>query len=296
MECHREREADRNSVTATGFMDLILKTELIDEETGEVENIIEVIDYKSTHAFLTSRDAESSIQLALYNMAARQKWPGMRSYICSLHMLQTGTHITVRHEPQQLAGFKKYILATAKQIEKDTSWTTKLGPDCAWCHLRTECSAYKKALAAGNHIATETIADLNKLAKEREEVAIRAKIFSKRLEEIDDVLKEHLSRTNQPLFAAGHVFSMSKVDSLQHKPLTVVTLLSEKLGLTVDQIIERTMEVQKKRLDQLLTESAQEHGLTPITMIKAALVNRAEHKISSRMNAKKEKETHKKKG
>jgi len=293
MECHRERETAKRGITAVGFMDLVLRNEMVDESTGEVEYTIEVIDYKSTHAFVTTRDAESSIQLALYNMAARQKWPGERSYTCSLHMLQTGTHITVRHTPQQLAGFKQYILATASQIEQDQSWIAKLGPDCAWCHLRAECATYQKALKAHNHIATETPADLEQLGQEREEVSIRAKIFKKRLEEIDDVLKERLSRTTQPLFLAGYIFSMSKVETLEHSPKLVIELLSERLGIPVDRIIESTMDIQKKRLDQLLTEVAQEQGLTPVAMVKAALANRAERKYSTRMNHKKDKDTHK---
>lgn len=293
LKCHCEREIVKRGITAVGFMDLVLRNELIDESTGEVEYTIEVIDYKSTHAFVTTRDAESSIQLALYNMAARQKWPGERSYTCSLHMLQTGTHITVRHTPQQLAGFKQYILATASQIEQDQSWIAKLGPDCAWCHLRAECATYQKALKAHNHIATETLADLEQLGQEREEVSIRAKIFKKRLEEIDDVLKERLSRTTQPLFLAGYIFSMSKVETLEHSPKLVIELLSERLGIPQERIIEATMEVQKKRLDQLLTEIAAEQGLTPVAMVKAALANRAERKYATRMNHKKDKDTHK---
>jgi hypothetical protein len=294
-DCHRERE-EGNSVTARGFMDLVLSDETVDESTGEVTRVIEVIDYKSTHAFLTSRDAESSIQLAVYNLAARSKWPGAEKYTCSLHMLRDGTSLTVRHEPSQLEGFKRYIIATAQQIENDTSWITKLGPDCCFCHLRSECVAYQKALKAHNHIAIESPEDLENLAREREEVAIHAKIFNKRLDEIDDVLKAHIDQIQGPLCLAGYVFSKSRVASLEHDPRAVVDLLSERLELTVDEIIKATMKVQKKGLDQLLTEQSEKHGLTAVSMVKAALVNRAEHKFTSRMNPpRKEKETHKKK-
>jgi hypothetical protein len=279
-----------------GFMDLILANETIDEETGEVTRVIEVVDWKSTHAFLTTRDAESSVQLAIYNLSAHEKWPGAEKYLCSLHMLRDGTSITVRHEASQLEGFKSYILATAHQIERDTSWITKLGPDCCFCHLRGECVAYQKALKTHNHIAVESPEDLDNLAREREEVAIHAKIFKKRLDEIDEVLEAHLDRMQGPLFLAGYVFSKSVVNSLQHDPNTVVELLSSKLGLSTEDILKATMEVQKKRLDQLLTEQSERHGLTTVSMVKAALVNRAGTKVTTRMNPpKKEKETHKKK-
>jgi hypothetical protein len=293
-ECHAER-ADQTTIVR-GFMDLVFGDDTIDEETGEVTRVIEVIDYKSTHAFLTSRDAEASIQLAIYNLAAREKWSGAQKYLCSLHMLRDGVNITVRHEPAQLEGFKRYIIATANQIERDTSWVTKLGPDCCFCHLRGECVAYQKALKTHSHLATESLADLNNLAKEREEVAIHAKIFKKRLDEIDDVLEAHLDQMQGPLFLNGYVFSKSVVKSLQHEPATVIELLSTRLGLSAEEIIKATMEVQKKRLDQLLTEQSEKHGLTKIGLVKAALVNRAGTKVTTRMNPpRKEKETHKKK-
>jgi len=283
-----------NTATAFGFMDLVLAEETVDESTGEVFRKIDVIDYKSSHAFVTTRDAEASVQLALYNLAARQKWPGAERYTCTLHMLQDGTNVTVRHEPGQLAGFKKYILATVQQIENDTTWIPKLAPDCVWCHLRAECPAYQKAAKTHNYVATETMDDLEQLAKEREQVAISAKIFTKRKEEIDAVLKEHISRMQGPLLLGGYVFSVSRVDSLEHDPRTVIELLSEKLGLQTGDIVAATMEVQKKRLDQLLTQQAETHGLTKVGLVQAALVNRADHKISSRMNPpKKEKDTHK---
>ena len=292
--CHAER-ADQ-AVVARGFMDLVLGNDAVDEETGEVTRVIEVVDWKSTHAFLTSRDAEASIQLAIYNLAAREKWPGAEKYLCSLHMLRDGTSITVRHEPLQLEGFKRYILATTHQIENDTTWVPKLGPNCCFCHLRSGCVAYQKALKSHSHIAIESPADLEALAKEREEVAIHAKIFQKRLEEITAVLEAHLDQMQGPLFLGGYVFSKSVVNSLQHDPNTVVELLSSRLGLAPEMIIRATMEVQKKRLDQLLTEQSEKHGLTTVSMVKAALVNRAGTKITTRMNPpRKEKETHKKK-
>lgn len=294
-ECHEER-AQTATVTVTGYMDLVLGDETVDEETGEVTRVIEVVDWKSTHAFLTTRDAESSIQLAIYNLAARAKWPGAEKYLCTLHMLRDGTSITVRHEPSQLEGFKSYIVATARQIESDRSWAPKLGPDCCFCHLRGECAAYQKAVKAHNHIAVESLEDLNAVAKEREQVAIHAKIFQKRLDEIDAVLEAHLDRMQGPLFLGGYVFSKSAVKSLKHDPNTVIELLSSRLGLSREAIIKATMEVQKKRLDQLLTDQSQHHDLTKIGLVKAALVNRAETRVTNRMNPpKKEKETHKKK-
>ena len=289
MECLRERT---RGVTLRGVIDLVLANDQIDESTGEVLRTIEVIDYKSTHAFLTTRDADSSLQLAIYDMAARQKCPDAAKYVCSLHMLQTSTHIQIIHDTDQLDSYKKYILATAKQIESEENWPTKLGSDCAWCHIRHDCLAYKKALATQNHIATETMTDLERLAEEREEVAIRAKIFNKRLDEIDDVLKENLSRSKMPLTLAGQIFKLSMVETIEYEPQLVIDILSERLGMSPIEIAIHTMDTTKKKLEAMLTTAAEKHGLTAISMVKAAMLNRATRKYHTRMTHKKDKDSH----
>lgn len=292
-ECHRERNQERaKSVTMRGVIDLVLSDEQVTED-GEVLRTIEVIDYKSTHAFLTTRDADSSLQLAIYDMVARQLWPDATKYVCSLHMLQTSTHIQIIHEPHQLENYKRYVLATVKQIESEKVWPTKLGRDCAWCHLRADCTAYQKALAAKNYIATETTSDLERLAEEREEVAIKAKIFDKRLDEIDAVLRENLSRSKMPLTLAGQIFKLSQVETIEYEPKLVIDILSERLGMDPIEIAAHTMETTKKKLEALLTTAAEKHGLTAVTMIKAALLNRAGRKYTTRMTHKKDKDSRK---
>lgn len=288
-------DADVPGVNVRGVIDLAIADETIDEETGEVLTSIEIVDYKSTHAFLTTRDAEASIQLAIYAIAARKKWDHASRFTSSLHMLQTGTHIQVEHGIEQREGFRDYILATAQQIENEESWLQKLGSDCAWCHLRTECPAYQQALKSKSHIATETPDDLERLVQERQEVALRAKLYKKRQDELDAVLKENLSRTNQPLIMGGEVWRMSKVESLEYDPKLVVDLLRERLGMDPDDVMTQTMEVQKKKLDQLLTAAAKdrEGGLSTVSMIQAALQNRSKRVFTTRLNHKKDKETYK---
>jgi len=290
-----DEDANAPDVTLRGVMDLVLADERINEETGEVFTSIEIVDYKSTHAFLTTRDAEASIQLAIYAIAARKKWDNATHFTCSLHMLQTSTHIQVDHTPRQIEGFREYILATAQQVDKDESWIQKLGPDCVWCHLRSECRAYQEALKAKSHLTAETPEDLEAVARERQEVALRAKIYKSRQDELDAVIKENLSRTKEPLLLAGEFFKLSQVETVEYDPRLVVELLQDRLGIDPSETMSSTMEVNKKRLETVLTDTAKgrEGGLSTITMIKAALQNRSTRKYTTRLTHKKDKETHK---
>jgi len=287
-------EIEGGVLEVVGRIDLILMYETTDEDTGEVYVTIEVIDWKTSRGFFTTRDAAESLQLAIYDIAARKLFPDATRYRASLHMLRDGTHIQIQHTSEQLEDTKQYIVALARKIQNDTQWRPKLNANCVYCSHRHNCQAYKNALAGDEHIVCEDMDDLDTLVKERDALAIRQRIMKKRIEEIDAIIKPML-KVMGSLEIGDFFFKMSQTEKKRFPPEMVVGLLVNKLGVEPQKVISELLDVNNKKLNEFLNAAAKQIGQGNIAMIRAALENKAIRTYSSRLYHRKAKGTKKKK-
>jgi CRISPR/Cas system-associated exonuclease Cas4 (RecB family) len=276
-------------VEVVGYLDLVLGHDLVDEETGEVETLIEVIDWKTTKAFLTSRDAQESLQLSIYDLAAREKWPDARAYRAALNLLRDGTHLQVRHSTAERRDTERYILATAAQIRDEREWAPRLNSNCTYCHHRHDCPAYQKALKGDSHTVAEDMNDFDKLIEERAALAIRKKIVGKRLDEIDDVIKAHLKSSKHPLEIGGWFFKLSSVERKNYPADVVIPLLAHKFDISPAELLADLTTVSTKKLKELMKTKAEELGREKVSLVQATLESKAERNYSSRLYNRKEK-------
>lgn len=74
----------------------------VDDET------IEVVDYKTNRAIFTREEVDDSLQLSLYEVAARRIWPWAKKVRLSFAMLRHGLRMTTSRTPEQLEAALSY--------------------------------------------------------------------------------------------------------------------------------------------------------------------------------------------
>ena len=262
-----------------GIIDLVMQTEDIDDETGEVSQLIEVVDWKTSLAFTSPSDAHNSLQLSVYIMAAKQLYPEATNVRAALHMLSEGTHMPTGRTDRELAEDYMFIKTIAKRIDNQTEWAPKLNADCIYCHLSRSCDAYKEALSGPMPIVVEDMNDLEALALEREELSIREKIVKKRKDEISDILKAVLKALNTRLELGNYSYKLSLVPRKSYPVLETILLIAKRLGMSEHDVIKRICTVNNSQLTKLIKSKQ----LSNTQIVGSALANLVETSYSNRL-------------
>jgi ATP-dependent DNA helicase UvrD/PcrA len=107
---------------------------------------VAIVDYK-TGKPRAQEDADDSLQLSIYAMAARQKW-GYEAARLIFYNLQENTAITTQRHPVQLEEAKAKVEDVAERIAAG-KFDAKPGYHCRMCSYRNLCPATERPL----HIA-----------------------------------------------------------------------------------------------------------------------------------------------
>lgn len=144
-----------------GFID---RVDWIDDET------VEVIDYKTNRQLFTRDEVDTSLQMSLYEIAARRLWPWVTKVKLTFWMLRHGVRQVTTRTEEQLADALAYVETLGRQTETATAYPARLNTNCSYCDHRKHCPAYADALKGKREFIVEDLADLEGVAREREEV------------------------------------------------------------------------------------------------------------------------------
>ncbi len=122
--------------TLTGFIDRIDKEQDKDE--------YEIIDYKTGKKMPSQEMLEDNMQLALYSLALKSKWPNLNpeNIKTSLYFLKHNEKISTNGSLDKLELAKKNILTIINEIEKrieNDDFPPTTGPLCGWCGFKKIC-------------------------------------------------------------------------------------------------------------------------------------------------------------
>jgi RecB family exonuclease len=122
--------------TLTGFIDRI------DKETDKDE--YEIIDYKTGKKMPSQEMLEDNMQLALYSLALKTRWPNLKpeNIKTSLYFLKHNEKISSTNSLDKLELAKKNILTIIQEIERrieDNDFPPTTGPLCGWCGFKKIC-------------------------------------------------------------------------------------------------------------------------------------------------------------
>lgn len=103
----------------------------------------EIHDYKTSASLMTQDKADADRQLALYELAIRKMYRGVREVTLVWHYLAFDQELRSARSPEQLADLREQVLASIVHIESQTSFPTKVSSLCDWCDYRASCPAWR---------------------------------------------------------------------------------------------------------------------------------------------------------
>ena len=259
-----------------GFID---RVDWIDDET------VEVIDYKTNHQLFTRDEVDTSLQMSLYEVAVRRLWPWAKKVKLTFWMLRHGVRQQTTRTEEQLADALAYVETLGRQTETATEYPARLNTNCSYCDHRKQCPAYAEALKGKREFIVEDLADLEGVAREREEVARLAKALYARKEELEDILKAQLKERDE-LVLGGVRYRMFATTSLDYPLEPTLSLLADATGLSRDEVLGKLGAIDKKSLDALLKSLGKKLDKPRVSLLKAELEAHADKRMSPRLWAK----------
>ena len=259
-----------------GFID---RVDWIDDET------VEVIDYKTNHQLFTRDEVDTSLQMSLYEVAVRRLWPWAKKVKLTFWMLRHGVRQETTRTEEQLADALAYVETLGRQTETATEYPARLNTNCSYCDHRKQCPAYADALKGKREFIVEDLADLEGVAREREEVARLAKALYARKEELEDILKAQLKERDE-LVLGGVRYRMFATTSLDYPLEPTLSLLADATGLSRDEVLGKLGAIDKKALDALLKSLGKKLDKPRVSLLKAELETHADKRMSPRLWAK----------
>ena len=259
-----------------GFID---RVDWIDDET------VEVIDYKTNHQLFTRDEVDTSLQMSLYEVAVRRLWPWAKKVKLTFWMLRHGVRQVTTRTEEQLADALAYVETLGRQTETATEYPARLNTNCSYCDHRKQCPAYADALKGKREFIVEDLADLEGVAREREEVARLAKALYARKEELEDILKAQLKERDE-LVLGGVRYRMFATTSLDYPLEPTLSLLADATGLSRDEVLGKLGAIDKKALDALLKSLGKKLDKPRVSLLKAELEAHADKRMSPRLWAK----------
>jgi DNA helicase II / ATP-dependent DNA helicase PcrA len=113
----------------------------IDRMDRTADGGVAIVDYKTGKA-RSQEDADESLQLSIYAMAAREKW-GYRVGALVFHNLEGNVSVFSRRTEFQLEEARGRVLAAARGIAAG-DFEPKVGFHCSFCAFRGLCPAQEK--------------------------------------------------------------------------------------------------------------------------------------------------------
>jgi RecB family exonuclease len=262
--------------TVLGYID---RVDCLDGET------VEIIDYKTNRQLFARDEVDTSLQMSLYDLAARRLWPWVKKVKLTFWMLRHGIRQQTDRTPEQLDAALAYVETLGKQTETATQYPPRLNTNCSYCDHRSNCPAYADALKGKREFLCEDLADLEAVAREREEVARLAKALYARKDELEGILKTHLKDKDE-LVLGGVRYRMFATTTIDYPIEPTLTLLGDATGLSHEELLGKLGAVDKKALDALLKSLGKKLDKPRVSLLKAELEAHADKTHSPRFWAK----------
>lgn len=224
VEIENEEKGGRH--TLGGIMDRLDKDPSSD--------IYEIIDYKTSKRMPPEDSLAENLQLGLYAMAVKKRWPSLNDeqIKLSLYFLKHNEKISATASAENLDRVKKRILTTIKEIEKRIEtgeFPPTPGPLCDYCGYRNICPMwsheYKKK---ETETPDETVASL--AIKEFFEIKETDEKNKKRLAELRNTILSYMESEKIDRVFGGEGYITKTVQERFSFDMDKIKPILEKLG------------------------------------------------------------------
>ena len=262
--------------TVLGYID---RVDRVDDET------VEVIDYKTNRMLFTRDEVDSNLQMSLYHLAAQMLWPWAKKVKLTFHMLRHGIRMVTERDQEQLDAAVKYVESMGQQTESATEFPARLNNNCIWCDHKQNCPVFADALKGKRDFICDDLADLEAVAKEREEVSKLAKVLYERKRELESIIKTHLEDSDE--LVLGDVrYRMFNATKVEHPLDKTIELLGSVTDMDKWELLDRIAVVDNKALESLLKEIGKNTDRSRVNLLKAELDAAATKRFTPRFWAK----------
>ncbi|MBW3604276.1 MAG: PD-(D/E)XK nuclease family protein [Actinobacteria bacterium] len=121
-----------------------------------------IVDWKTNRRARSRGDVASSLQLAIYTLAARELW-GREPEWVALDFVVPGLRVTVNRSEINVGGALARIRAVAAQVRNEV-FTPEPSPLCDWCDYRQLCPAFD---GDGPDVPGRAMVELGRLRRRR---------------------------------------------------------------------------------------------------------------------------------
>lgn len=128
---------------STGGVPVISKIDRVDRDGL----LLVITDYKTNAQPFARDEIRKSIQLGLYDLAARAIWPEAVRVKCVYDMVRHG-RFEVEFDDERREELRRYLVDLWHQIRRTEVPQPRLNQYCHACELRGNCPAYMEALEA----------------------------------------------------------------------------------------------------------------------------------------------------
>jgi putative RecB family exonuclease len=253
----------------------------IDRVDRIADDAVRVRDYKSTRLPPNRQDVEESLQLAIYDLAARQLWPWAKRVEVGFDLLRHDVLLTTERTDEEREATRHYILASIEQIETAQSFRARPSTLCPHCDHREQCWDYGEALKGKRPLVCTDHGDLVAVSQEREELAMLLKVLAVRKDELDAVLMSHLEGQDV-LDVEGRRYSITTSARKEHALEPTLDALAD-AGVTRKHALSVLATVDGRALKRLVDEIADRVPREKLVLLKATLDARAKRSLSSRL-------------
>jgi hypothetical protein len=247
------------------FVGRIDRADRVNEDTARV------IDLKSNRMLFTRNEVDADLQMSVYAIAARKLWPWAKNVELVFDMLRHDTSQSTARTMPDLHEAAMYIGELGWRTEHDPKYAAKVGPNCGYCAYKHQCDAYKSAMASKRdafHAPNQ--ADLEEVAAVREQIATLAKLFYKKKDELDTILKAHLEHHDE-LDLAGHVYRLSYPQSVEYDVLKTCERIVKRTGMEIPHVMSAILSVDNKKLERLLDVVGSECSRSEVLVLRSEL-------------------------
>ena len=181
------------------LMGAIDKVEMFSEDT------ILIVDYKTSNTQPTPSQLKVDNQLSIYDIVARQIWPGYSNVVLSLDLLKFDPVFTYRTDKQR-EEFECYLKEVYDQMLAFDEENVKptLNMFCPWCDYKDYCNEYKKACDKSDYEFLPVMHYTNdRLVEEWTRLKDTKKILEERVKTLDMVMMEKIRRESENLKGEG---------------------------------------------------------------------------------------------
>jgi putative RecB family exonuclease len=117
---------------------------IIDRLAKNQDGTLEIHDYKTSRRLPNPEQVSSDVQLALYEIAIRHRWPETKSVSLVWHYLAFDKEIKITKTTEQLEAVKRNTGDLIQRIEAAKSFPAQVTALCDWCEYKEICPAMKK--------------------------------------------------------------------------------------------------------------------------------------------------------